>query len=278
MISYHLLCTISSLLLLSPNILATTPPAERSPEETVSTYLARVRSNQDVKALVCCEFGKRDYYPLFSQATVTHIKTAYERPNYTIVSITMAYRPGIVRNAYFHLSRRDSLWTIIGFRSLVVPDAYYNAVELYNQSSPEELREMYNQRVRTYASLSTQDIEVDPGTFADYLAEARRLQLFVSQDDSIAAYFKRKEDQFTLLAASAPQKDKQRIDSLQRKLGIKSATVNNPGYDKYEIDTWGDNGSGFLFVKDGEKVPTPTLSGYILIQKITDNWYLYKET
>lgn len=251
---------------------------KRSPEETISTYLEALHNRQDVSDLVCCEFSKKDYYPLFSQMIVTNNKLSYQREDYAIVSITLIQASDIVRNAYFHLSKSGGLWKITGFRSLVIPNNFYSIADQYSQSSLEDLKEMYDQRASTYAGLSDANIKVDAGTFSDYLAEARRIQLFTSQDDSIIAFFKRKESQFNFLAEHAIQGNKKTIDSIQYELSIKSATIEEPGYDKYEIDRWGDNSVGFLFVKNKENVPNPTISRYILIQKINNNWYLYKET
>lgn len=124
---------------------------------------------------------------------------------------------------------------------------------------------------------------------------AEDILLWVSTDDSLISYYKKNQNDFKKLSLQLDAIPKwNRIMRVDDSSSIENTKINlllgnlriNSVYKEelyphliiYNLGGWLDNEVGFIECKNNCKLPEVFKSRFILIEKINNNWYLYKTT
>lgn len=157
----------------------------------------------------------------------------------------------ISQNWYIYLEKYQETWKITAVRTLALPGLFFIA-----------LQELANKQNRT-----------DEEEF-----QYQNMLLTIKSDIKLKDYLKQNIVIFNKVAELS-KSNPTAANKLAKTLHINSIQFEkDSGITDISIGGMLDNTVGYLYIPKGSKIPVMSPNDYIYIEKITENWFIYKTT
>jgi hypothetical protein len=246
-----------SFLVLSPIIILLHAQATDSTSEKIVRAFLNREGIKNKKAIYCGEMLQRYLKtPTLGQSLPPTVEKSCRllsiRDTRAIYAVVIK-NDTLISDWYFYLNKAKTTWKLEAVRSLALPGFFFDI-----------LHDLKNKPFRT----DNEEVTYE------------NMDLIVSCDSVVKTYLVQNFNDFQKLERSFTAGEKNTTAHLIKKLHLTSVQPfqSNGRIIEFLIGGILDNSVGFFYIPDGCIPPEMNADSYIYIERIIDNWYIFKTT
>lgn len=199
----------------------------------------------------------------------------------SVVALTLVDSTGIpITDVYLHFKFEDQIWKLAAFRGLAMTGLIEQVVQMYDSLNEQQIDILINQENSRFKSRKEFDFEL------------MNSKLTLASDRELIKHFITNQEKFQVLVNEVNQ-DRPEFNPMRRTpLGenqkqltqellighITDGAFDCEGCMELTIGGMIDNTVGYLYITDPKKAPKMNPNRYIMVRKLSPNWYLFKTT
>ena len=249
-----------------------------TPLAITKAYFADTLANSE--QYICCEFAEKGLPPM-NDNIIQEFELVDQDSSQAVVAVTLTNATsGAGMSTYVHL-RYDQGWKIEAYRALTLPNFFFRIAAM----SEKELMQFADSIAPVTNSQDKKE---------EALALQQRAQIITGTDERLAQHLQQHRNLLEEVLNTLKRNDiLKKQSSLQDMDYFSKAT--NPLNTAEIIDVevrpedcatcfWfileemTDNSVGYVYAEDETDLPAMSASGYILLKKVADHWYIFKTT
>lgn len=265
----------------------------------------------DYKSVLTGDAVRQDYDPQKIEDKIEKkFELLDENENSSVIAVTFSDEE-LETNLYVFLEKNEE-WKINAFRSLSLPGFYFDMVTKYKGLDIEGLKKEHSKEIETgrlkfdslkshtnkndslYKGFDTLNFENAINEFYSeemFVAMILIMRLTLSSDEKLVQHFEKYINQFENFEREISSdtafinkeewriKEKTKYTNNLYELSIAQVYKNKEeNFIRFLIGGILENSVGYLYCENPNDLPKMSENGFIMIKKLSDNWYLYKTT